>query len=119
LIDAVPYLSIQTNVELPEAKRDALLKAASRLLAEQLGKPEEYVMAAIGPESQMILAGSSAPTAFLSVKSIGLPDGNLKPLSAALCKLLMAHAGIPADRIYIEFMDVKAKYWGYDGGTFG
>ena len=115
----MPYLSLQTNVELPDGKRDALLAGASRLLAEQLGKPEQYVMVDIGPKQQMIFAGSGAPTAFLSLKSIGLPDVKLKPLSAALCKLLHDHAGIPADRVYIEFVDAKAKYWGFDGGTFG
>lgn len=115
----MPYLSIQTNVELPGIKQDALLKAASRVIAEQLGKPEQYVMAGIGGKSQMIFAGSGTPTAFLSLKSIGLPDAKLTPLSAALCKLLDEHAGIAADRVYIEFTDVRAKYWGFDGGTFG
>jgi phenylpyruvate tautomerase len=115
----MPYLSIQTNVELPEAKRDGLLKAASRLLAEQLGKPEDYVMTGIEPALRMTFAGSGAPTAFLSLKSIGLPDAKLKPLSAALCTLLHEHAGIPGDRVYIEFVDARAKYWGFDGGTFG
>ena len=115
----MPYLLIQTNVELPDAKRDALLKAASRLLAEQLGKPEEYVMAGIEPKLEMIFAGSGAPAAFLSLKSIGLPEGKLKPLSASLCKLLSEHMQISSDRVYIEFVNASAKYWGYDSGTFG
>ena len=115
----MPYLLIQTNVELPDAKRDALLKAASRSLAEQLGKPEAYVMAGIEPALDMIFAASADPTAFLTLKSIGLPDAKLKPLSAALCKLLNEHAGIAPNRVYIEFVDAKAKYWGFDTGTFG
>ena len=115
----MPYLLIQTNVELPGAKAEALLKAASRLLAEQLGKPEDYVMAGIAPVSRMIFAGTGEPTAFLSLKSIGLPEGKLKPLSASLCNLLSEHMQISSDRVYIEFVNASAKYWGYDGGTFG
>jgi phenylpyruvate tautomerase len=106
-------------LELPEAKRDALLKAASRLIADQLGKPEQYVMAGIEPKLQMIFSGSSEPTAFLSLRSIGLPEAKLKTLSMALCKLLNDQAGIPADRVYIAFEDVRAKHWGFYGGTFG
>ncbi|HVV70433.1 MAG TPA: phenylpyruvate tautomerase MIF-related protein, partial [Verrucomicrobiae bacterium] len=100
-------------------KQSVLLKAASKLLSEQLGKPEDYVMAAIEPPAQMIFAGSIAPTAFLSVKSIGLPDAKLKPLSAALCSLLKEHAGIVQDRVYIEFNNAQGKNWGFDGDTFG
>jgi len=115
----MPYLLIQTNVDFAEGGQDALLKTSSTLLAAHLGKPVGYMMAGIAPRHRMIFAGSDAPTAFLILKSIGLPEQKLKALSAALCDLVNEHAGIPKNRIYIEFVDVEAKYWGHNGGTFG
>jgi phenylpyruvate tautomerase PptA (4-oxalocrotonate tautomerase family) len=31
----------------------------------------------------------------------------------------MKHLGVPGDRTYIVFEDVKASMWGHDGKTFG
>ena len=115
----MPYLLIHTNVDIPEGAQDELLAKSSAMLAAQLGKPVGYMMAGISPRQRMIFAGSDAPTAFLILKSIGLPETKLKALSAALCEMVSDHTGIPAKRIYIEFVDVKAKYWGHNGGTFG
>jgi phenylpyruvate tautomerase len=115
----MPYLLIQTSAELTGPKQEALLKAASALLARELGKPEQYVMTAAQPGLAMTFAGSPDPAAFLSLKSIGLPDSKLKPLSTALCKLIEDHAAVAPDRVYIEFTDAKGKYWGHDGDTFG
>jgi len=115
----MPYLLIQTNAEIAGDAQDALLKEASTMLATHLAKPVGYMMAGIAPKHRMIFAGSDAPTAFLILKSIGLPETKLKALSAALCGLVSEHTDIPPKRIYIEFVDVSAKYWGHNGGTFG
>jgi phenylpyruvate tautomerase len=115
----MPYLLIQTNVDISEAAQDALLKTSSTMLATQLGKPVGYMMAGIAPMQRMIFAGTDGPTAFLILKSIGLPESKLKALSAALCTLVSEHTDIPPKRIYIEFVDVQARYWGHNGGTFG
>jgi phenylpyruvate tautomerase len=114
----MPYVSVQTSVELPEAKRISLLGELTKTLVTHLRKPEEYVMAAIEPRQRMFFGGSGTPTAFVTVKSIGLPD-SLTPLTAALCKLLADEAGVAADRVYVTFEDIKAAHWGHNGATFG
>jgi len=70
----MPYLKIQTNQELDEAARQALMKKASATVAEQLGKPENYVMVTLQTAQNMLFAGTDGPLAYLELKSIGLPE---------------------------------------------
>ena len=88
------------------------------MVAAQLGKPEKYVMVALEPGFRMSFAGSTAPAAFLQLKSIGLPESRTKEISSALCGFLEKELGIPKNRIYIVFEDVERSYWGWNGSTF-
>jgi phenylpyruvate tautomerase PptA (4-oxalocrotonate tautomerase family) len=114
----MPYLKIQTNLPLGKKAERTVLKNASRLVAEQLGKPESYVMVAVEADTPMLFAGSDDPVAFLELKSIGLPARKTKALSQALCQLVEGHLGIPCDRVYVKFIDVKHGMWGWKGDTF-
>ena len=69
----MPLLKIQTNINVPEGKRDALLKKASCTVAQQLGKPEQYMMVSLETERPMVFAGTSEPAAFMDLRAIGLP----------------------------------------------
>lgn len=114
----MPYLHIQTNRPIPEGTHQDLLHKASRLVAEQLGKPERYVMVALAPPVPMLFAGDDEPAAYLELKSIGLPRDHTPALSAALCDLLEESLAISPGRVYIEFSDAPRTMWGWDGGTF-
>ena len=84
----MPFLKIQTNQSLQDTQQQQLLSDASQLVASELGKPENYVMVAIEPPIAMSFAGSTEPTAYLELKSIGLPENKTKDLSSALCSLI-------------------------------
>ncbi len=114
----MPYLKIQTNVDMDEARRQALLPRASQLVAEQLGKPERYVMVRLDPVQPMLFAGSDAPTVYLELKSIGLSGDRTASLSAALCQLMQDELDVTPERVYIEFADAPRNMWGWNGGTF-
>lgn len=114
----MPYLKIETNVDVEPTKRQAVLEQASALLASALGKPERYVMTSLDAGKPMLLAGSAEPLAFLQLASIGLPASSTAQLSQALCGLLAESLGIPADRVYIVFADIPRHLWGWNGGTF-
>ncbi len=114
----MPYLRIQTNRSVDDAEKKDLTRFASALLARELGKPESYVMVAFAPQQPMLFGGSDAPCAYLELKSIGLPTARVQTLSQALCRLLDDALKIPPARVYIEFSDVKASLWGWDGATF-
>ncbi len=114
----MPYLKIQTNLPLSKKAERTILRSASTLVAEELGKPETFVMIAIQPDTPMLFAGSDEPVAFLELKSISLAAKATKELSQALCKLIEGHLGIPCDRVYVKFIDVRKGMWGWKGDVF-
>lgn len=114
----MPYLSIQTNRPVGTTEQVEFARRASALVARELGKPESYVMVAFAPQQLMMFGGDDAPCAYLALKSIGLPGTRIQGLSQALCQLLDAALKIPQARVYIEFSDIKASHWGWNGATF-
>ncbi len=115
----MPLLKLSVSVKLDEGKKTAMLKSLSKQLAETLGKPESYVMVVI-ETTAMLMSGELGPTAFADVRSIGALDADVnKTLSKKLCAFLKEQCGIPSNRVYINFTDINASFWGWDGSTFG
>ncbi len=114
----MPFLKIQTNQALSETDSKLLAAKSSTLVAEQLGKPERYVMTSVETNTAMQFAGSDELLAYLELKSIGLPESITGDVSNALCDLVAAETGIKPERIYIEFADAPRKMWGWNGSTF-
>jgi len=115
----MPMLKLQISVPLSDEQRNTLLPTLSKLLAEGIGKPEQYVMIAVETAS-ILMAGKTGPAALAEVRSIGgLNDRVNSQLSQKLCTLLEQTLGIPAGRIYINFVNVAADHWGWNGNTFG
>tara|TARA_B100001250_G_C19413932_1_gene620271 strand:+ start:234 stop:572 length:339 start_codon:yes stop_codon:yes gene_type:complete len=112
----MPLINLRTSLNL-DKKKEKLLKVLSAELSSLTGKPENYVMTSIDDGVQMTFAGSSEPCCYIEVKSIGAL--NPSKMSEAFCEIISAHTGIKENRIYIEFSDVPAKSWGWDGRTFG
>lgn len=114
----MPYLKIQTNLPMTKKAKRAVLRAASLLVSEELGKSEEFVMVALQPETEMIFAGTDDAVAFLELKSVGLPARHTKRLCSELCHMIHQHLGILPSRTYVKFIDVRRGMWGWKGDTF-
>jgi len=115
----MPLLKFETTVVLSEDKQQALLASLSKTVAEAIGKPEQYVMVA-SSQAAMQMSGSSGDAAFVDVRSIGGLTGVVnRKLSQKVCQLLHDSLGIPPDRIYLNFTDVQASHWGWNGNSFG
>jgi len=115
----MPLLKLETTVPLPEDKGKPLLAALSRAVAGAIGKPEQYVMVAAS-ESAMLMSGKPGDAAFVDIRSIGgLNSDTNGKLSQQICKLLKDSFGIAPDRVYLNFTDVEAENWGWNGSTFG
>lgn len=112
----MPLLHITTNVSVDDASE--LARAASRLAAGLLGKPESYVMVHIDAGAQLMFAGSDEPAAHLKLKSLGLPEDKTGEYSAALCDFIEQQIGVPPGRTYIEFSGPPRHLWGWNGSTF-
>jgi len=114
----MPYLKIQSNISADSAKKQSVLAKASATIAEQLGKPERYMMTAMDTDCAMTLGGSDQPLAFVELKGLDLSESRTGELSGTICQLLQAELGIPQDRVYINFSDIPRAMWGWNGGTF-
>ena len=115
----MPLLKLETTTALPEDRRRALLASLSKAVAETIGKPEQYVMVTANPIA-MVMSGKAGDAASVDIRSIGgLGDDVKRKLSQKVCKLLKDSLGILTDRVYLNFTDVDAGNWGWNGTTFG
>jgi phenylpyruvate tautomerase len=115
----MPYLAIATNAEIAPEAQGALLRDASKAVASGTAKPEQYVLVKLQAGQALLFAGSGEPAAFLEVKSIGYPSIGVKEMARSLCAVVNRHLGVPGNRTYIVFEDIKGAMWAYDGETFG
>ncbi|MCP5459295.1 MAG: hypothetical protein H6971_06680 [Gammaproteobacteria bacterium] len=115
----MPLLQLQVSTPVAEDKQAGLLSALSKVMSEAIGKPERYVMVTLktGP---VLMSGDAGPGAFADVRSIGgLNSGVNKQLAQNICALLQKELGIAGERVFLNFTDVSAGHWGWNGGTFG
>tara|TARA_Y100001968_G_scaffold280920_1_gene277810 strand:+ start:231 stop:572 length:342 start_codon:yes stop_codon:yes gene_type:complete len=113
----MPFIQINTSSKSVVNNEILLQKDISKMVADLTGKPENFVMTMIQRDTMMTFAGSDEPCCFVKVKSIGA----LRPssMSKSICDLIASKTNINTNRIYIEFIDVKASNWGFNGSTFG
>jgi len=107
------------NIPVADDAACLLVKSASKLLAAELGKPEEYVMVSLRQATTILFAESPEPAAFLEVKSIGLSSGGNNALATALADLLVNQCRIERNRIYTVFTSIPASHWAQGGECFG
>ena len=68
----------------------------------------------------MLMSGKSGNAAFADIRSIGGLEGSMNSLLAKrICAVLRDSLGIPPERVYLNFTDVKASNWGWNNETFG
>jgi phenylpyruvate tautomerase PptA (4-oxalocrotonate tautomerase family) len=115
----MPLLKLETSVVLSEEKRAALMASLSKTVTAITGKPEQYVMVST-TQAAILMAGKSGGAAFVDIRGIGGLTGDVnRTLSREVCRLLKETLGIPTERIYLNFTDVEASRWGWNGSTFG
>ena len=114
----MPFLMIKTNLDLEKTTIHALLNHASRVVAETVKKPESYVMVNVCANEHMVFGGTTLPTVYMEMKSVGMPAEQIPGFSQTLTKMIEQRLKVPANRIYIEFASVPGAFWGYNGSTF-
>ena len=115
----MPLLKLETTVALDDDKKKALLASLSKITAGAIGKPEQYVMVTISSAASL-MSGKPGDAAFVDVRSIGGLNSNVnQQLAQKVCAALKESLGVPPDRVYLNFTDVEASNWGWNGSTFG
>ncbi len=104
----MPLLKLETTISVSEQQRQQLLTSLSKVVAEAIGKPEQYVMVTIGAAA-ILMSGKSGDAALVDIRSIGgLTRDVNRGLSRSICKLLSEILGISSDRVYLNFANVDA-----------
>jgi phenylpyruvate tautomerase len=115
----MPLLKLETTIALTDDRKTALLASLSKIVAGTIGKPEQYVMVVIGPAA-ILMSGKPGDAAFVDIRSIGgLSDDVNRQLAQKIGGLLKESLGVPPDRVYLNFTEVPAGNWGWNGDTFG
>lgn len=115
----MPLVETTLSHIVPEKKMKEIAHALSRIVSNGTGKPEKYVMSAIGIK-EIMMSGNDQSGALVNIKSIGgLTPTVCTALSAAICEYLTDAIGISSERVYITMSEVPAHQWGWNGTTFG
>ena len=100
-------------------KKADFMKAASRAVAECLGKPESFVVVAVLDEQSLIWGGEDTPYALCNVASLGSINKSSNTRLSGALTALMSEFGVTPDRMYTNFWDIGAREnCGYNGVTF-
>ena len=111
----MPLLSVSTSVEINE--KNLFLKNCSRLVSKLTNKSEQYVMVRLFDQTSMYFNMDQSPSCFIEFKSIG--SLNPSEMSKEISTFISDQIGIPSNRVYICFEDIKASNWAWNGKTFG
>ncbi len=112
----MPLIKIQTSVAAP-TDTSAMLLAIAAAVAEILDKSPQKMMTVLEPNVAMTFAGTTEPTAFVEVKSVGQMGDKASPICAVISEHLSRSLGIAPDHVYIELADTTAPMWGWNSKT--
>ena len=116
----MPLIKVQTSAIVNLDQKAFILKQLSQQLAEQLTKPEAYVMTALDSEVAMTFGGTLDPACYIEIKSIGtLTPEQTKTMTLIFCELIEQTLDVPRSRTFIEFTNAIGPMWGWNGDTFG
>ncbi|MCD6339500.1 MAG: hypothetical protein J7M29_09010 [Verrucomicrobia bacterium] len=106
------------NRKLEPEDLEGLLAELTDQVAGLLGKPKQFVQIVAETGLPMFFAGTGEPTAFVELRTLGLPPDRISPLTEALCRFLHERVGTPPDRIFINYFDMPRTHWGWNNRTF-
>lgn len=115
----MPFLRLTSSAPETPAKAAALAEELSQAVSRLLGKPETYVMISV-EKADMRMSGTDESAAFIDLRSIGgFSTQKNKAISEAVSAIVNKHLGVSGSRIFLNFADIPASSWGWNGGTFG
>ena len=111
----MPLISISTSKEIKDKKQ--FIQKSAEVLGKLTNKSAKYVMVLLNDSADMYFAESYDHSCYLDIKSIG--SLNPSRMSQIMTEFITKEIEIPSNRIYINFEDVSASNWAFDGKTFG
>ena len=114
----MPELVIKTNVAKDKIK-STILADLTKLLSENLGKPESYIAVVVTPGMWMSFGGSEEPCATCRITSVNQFDAETnRKYSKVIMDYLSTALGVSNDRMYLEYNRASREFMGYKSDTF-
>ena len=113
----MPYFSIETNRKIDDAVNEDFMKKATGFLAGIMEKPEHVIMVTVKSGMPYVFGGTEDPTAFVQIKTVGLEKEKCPEYSKKVCDFLEQEISVPKDRVFIEFIDIDPRIFGFNGNT--
>ena len=111
----MPLVNLQTSVEVKPEDMQKLLAALTKIITEDIGTLEEYVMVNL-TSGNIMMGGEVQDAALVEVKCVdGINRDVNNKLSEHISSLLHERLGIPSSSVYLLFTDVPAINWGWEG----
>jgi phenylpyruvate tautomerase PptA (4-oxalocrotonate tautomerase family) len=114
----MPLIKISLDLEISPEKRAKLHTEACRIVAAGTGKPEVYTMV-VCDAATIAMGGGTGNAIFADVRAIRLGGNVAAQLAKELCALFESLLGVPPKRVYLNFTEVPANQWGWNGETCG
>ena len=113
----MPILIIRTSAPIAEGKKEELLKAATKVLADA-GRKESHVMVVL-EKVDGSMGGKIAPIACVEMRSMaGLTHEFNHKISEGICSMLERILGITGHNVYLNFIGIPEGAWGCDHGIY-
>ena len=114
----MPLIQVHLNTTAP-AELTEFHNQLSEVVAQGMGKPEDYVMTRVSANESLCFARSKEPAAYVEVKNIGnMEAAQTASLSHEICQAIQQATEVTPERIYIEFSNAERHLWGWNGKTF-
>jgi phenylpyruvate tautomerase PptA (4-oxalocrotonate tautomerase family) len=115
----MPLVKVECSGTFSGEKKAEACLALSKICSAAMGKPEAYVMCAIIDGMSAVMVGKAGACAFVDVKGIGGFSASVNgKLSSEICSCLEKKLAISPSSVYINFTDISASNWGWNGKTF-
>lgn len=114
----MPYINTKVSIPLDSEKKQLLKEKLGQAIACIPGKSEDWLMLEFEDQCCLYFKGNQdGPTAFIEVKIFGsAPKAAYDHMTEKLCNLYYEELGIPQNRIYVKYEEVKV--WGWNGCNF-
>lgn len=114
----MPYLQIQSDLDLSAEQRQSLLTKARELVATELGKSSAFCMVSFSSQSEILFGDTSEPSAFASLKSLGIDREQASALTKTLGSLLKSECDLSPKRFYLCCENIPRGLWGWNDKVF-
>ncbi len=114
----MPLVKINISKSLSLEDEQKIISHLGAIICEVTGKSTSHMMGCLN-EANVTLDGRE-PAALIEVRGIGGLTGTInKMISEKICEYLKEYYAIDPENVYINFIEVLASHWGWNGATFG